>query len=92
VQYRVEDPSAVGFVPVVAPRCRLPEPGVSIGGIALTGVADDVRFFPGQALDVAADIARAAPFGGLAFAIVAVPRVLPDCGRRPPRSTSSSRC
>jgi hypothetical protein len=85
IQHCIEDPQAVGFVPIIAPHFRLPDPGITVAGVSLTGLFDDVRFFSGSVLELSGEITKKPVFDSLALVFMPIARSLPDSAIRSPR-------
>lgn len=75
--YTVKEPSAVGFVPVIASTCDIPGPGINAANIFITGRQDELRFIAGEKFDIRGQIVRCS-FGGLAMAFFPIARRLCD--------------
>jgi hypothetical protein len=84
IQYTVDDPRAIGFVPIVASNCELPAPGISLPNFFLTGQLDDIRYIPASRFEMTGDISPLSPFHGIALAFIPIRRTLPDDSLKTP--------
>ena len=78
IMHTVNDPNAVGFVPIVTSNCQLPGNGITVSNIQITGQNDDIRFIDGQRCEISGEISHSTLFKGVALALLPIHHRLCD--------------
>lgn len=78
INHTVNDPNAVGFVPILTSNCELPLNGITVGNITITGKQDDIKFIEGSKCELNGDVSMSKSFKGLSLSFLPIHRRLCD--------------